>query len=176
MLIPRDILHTKRGIEKNFSYIRECDSKICFYFLTWNIRSTFWRTPSWSKLGSENFPISSYTAVTMSVISSLVMQPSPLISYSENVQRSFSSIEPRDNILKPVTKSWNIKIIIDHNNINVTVKHLSHCVKMLVFCNICTSYLYCLLLKCTANVLLFLEFSCFTAFLLVLCKKAWNCI
>lgn len=47
---------------------------------TWNIRSTFSRTPSWSKFGSANLPISSYTAVTMSVISSLVMQPSPLMS------------------------------------------------------------------------------------------------
>lgn len=57
-------------------------------------------------LGSANFPINSYTAVTMSVISSFVIQPSPFISYKEKVHRSFSSIEPRDSILRPVTKSW----------------------------------------------------------------------
>lgn len=47
-------------------------------------------------------------AVTISVISSLVIYPSPLMSYKENVHRNFSSNDPRDNIDRPCTNSCQI--------------------------------------------------------------------
>lgn len=72
---------------------------------TSNILSTLSLIASSLTEGSASLPISSYMAVTISVISSLVMHPSPLMSYSENAHFSFSSNDPRESMDSLCTKS-----------------------------------------------------------------------
>lgn len=49
-------------------------------------------------------------AIAISVISSRVINPSPFISYSWNVQRSFSSIVPRNNVERFWTNSYIMRV------------------------------------------------------------------
>ena len=69
--------------------------------LTSNILSTCSSAEVTSTTGRVESPSNSYTEVTTKSISSLVMNPSPFMSYKENIQRSFSTGLPRlrsDNI------------------------------------------------------------------------------
>lgn len=82
----------------------------CDWSLTANTLSTWSLAVCSSIIGSEHFPIMSYIAVTISVISSLVITPSPSMSYRENAHFSLSWSDPRDSTDKPITNCWKGKM------------------------------------------------------------------
>lgn len=72
---------------------------------TWNTLSTWSLAVCSSIHGSAYLPIMLYIAETMSSISSLVMMPSPLMSYKLNAHWSFSWKDPLANTDRPITNS-----------------------------------------------------------------------